>query len=124
MFRWYQQAHYCCARLHDLSKAQWSATHGLQSFQRSGYFDRGWTLQELIAPDRMMFITSDWHLIGYQTHVDLIGTIATTTRVPPQVLNNYRTMQKIPVEDRVRWLLHRTTLRTEDMAYCLLGICE
>ena len=58
MFDWYAQSGACYVILHD-SSANWRET-----FSKSEWFERGWTLQELLAPRKLVFLTSDWVRIG------------------------------------------------------------
>src|SRR5271155_2971591 len=49
MYRWYQNAQICYAYLADVIVAEKPRGRG-SAFERSRWFTRGWTLQELIAP--------------------------------------------------------------------------
>ena len=51
MFEWYQDAEICLAYLWDVEEVD--AEVGLQ---RSEWFERGWTLQELLAPRTVVFL--------------------------------------------------------------------
>ena len=57
MFRWYEMSAICYAFLSDVAD-------GKASFAESRWFSRGWTLQELIAPDHVAFLDADWRDIG------------------------------------------------------------
>ncbi|KAL5356352.1 hypothetical protein BJX96DRAFT_171539 [Aspergillus floccosus] len=48
MYRWYQDAEICYAYLADVPPRK--------SFTESRWFTRGWTLQELIAPSKVIFL--------------------------------------------------------------------
>ncbi|KAI1817033.1 hypothetical protein GGS20DRAFT_535100 [Poronia punctata] len=52
MFAWYMQAAVCFAFLDDVG--------GLDDLGQSRWFTRGWTLQELIAPDNVWFYNKTW----------------------------------------------------------------
>ncbi|KAI3325784.1 hypothetical protein HD806DRAFT_491211 [Xylariaceae sp. AK1471] len=56
MFLWYRQAGKCFAFLDDV--------HGFDDLGSSRWFTRGWTLQELIAPDNVWFYNKDWAFIS------------------------------------------------------------
>ncbi|KAJ2987029.1 hypothetical protein NUW58_g4733 [Xylaria curta] len=56
----------------------------MESFRRSRYWTRGWTLQELIAPHTVVFFSSGWTRIG--NRLDLREVIAEVTNIPRQVL--------------------------------------
>ncbi|KAK4893780.1 hypothetical protein LTR49_028453, partial [Elasticomyces elasticus] len=61
MFDWYYSAELCLAYLVDVEMGD-----GLSSFKESNWFKRGWTLQELVAPQTVVFVTKEWHVIGYE----------------------------------------------------------
>jgi hypothetical protein len=56
MFLWYRQASKCLAFLDDVD--------GIDDLGASRWFTRGWTLQELIAPDNIWFYNKDWSFIS------------------------------------------------------------
>ena len=69
MFRWYQNAAKCYVYLSDVSigpvknnlSSQWTWK---PAFQRSRWFTRGWTLQELIAPISVEFFSREGERLG------------------------------------------------------------
>jgi len=70
MFRWYHNAAKCYVYLSDVSIGG-SIENGLFSqwawkaaFQKSRWFTRGWTLQELIAPASVEFFTMEGKRLG------------------------------------------------------------
>lgn len=59
MYQWYQDAKICYVYLEDVEKENWQET-----LQRSEWFKRGWTLQELLAPQSVIFYDRSWqHLV-------------------------------------------------------------
>lgn len=82
----------------------------------------GWTLQELLAPSNVEFYDQDWTFRG--SRKDHTDTISKFTSIPTKVLLKPRTIYKESVGARMSWASKRVTKRTEDMAYCLLGIFE
>jgi hypothetical protein len=72
MFRWYEKSGICIAYLADISKDDFLAGH-----QTSRWFSRGWTLQELIAPQTVGFWDSDW--IYIDTRASLSQKLAAIT---------------------------------------------
>ena len=58
MYRWYKGAEACFAYLDDFP------TDGVKIFTQSRWFDRGWTLQELVAPKNVVFYDKHWKKIG------------------------------------------------------------
>ncbi|RYP43033.1 hypothetical protein DL768_010118 [Monosporascus sp. mg162] len=117
MFRWYRNAEICYAYLSDVSSAP--TVH--QMLERSRWFTRGWTLQELIAPAEVVFYSMDWGYIG--TKSELSTSISSITTIDVSFLNS-RNLVSASVAQRMSWAAHRETSRTEDIAYCLLGIFD
>ena len=135
MYRWYQDAEVCYVYLADLdgcpplrdedlrhpgetaSKRYWGAL-----FKESMWFKRGWTLQELIAPERLRFYDQGWSLIGDLT--DLACTVAEITGIHFSMLQHTRSPKDFSIAQRMCWAAGRRTTRPEDTAYSLLGILD
>ena len=82
----------------------------------------GWTLQELLAPSNVEFYDQDWTFRG--SRKDHTYIISKFTSIPEDVLLSPRAIYNKSVGARMSWASTRVTKRTEDMAYCLLGIFE
>jgi hypothetical protein len=124
MFRWYQNATRCYVYLADVSVADHD--HDVQqtkawepAFQASKWFNRGWTLQELLAPPSVEFYSKDWELLGNKASLEL--NISEITGIPVEALRG-RPLDEFSVADRMLWAEKRETTRKEDLAYSLLGI--
>lgn len=89
-------------------------------FVKSRWFLRGWTLQELIAPTRVMFFDNSWKLIGDRRM--LSDVIRNITGVDQKVFGRPSYLDRYSVAQRMSWAAFRTTTREEDQAYSLLGI--
>ncbi|RAK90178.1 HET-domain-containing protein [Aspergillus costaricaensis CBS 115574] len=63
MLRWYNEAAICYAYLADVSSGE-NGRFPLTQFCSCRWFKRGWTLQELLAPDNLRFYDSRWHYLG------------------------------------------------------------
>jgi len=61
MFKWYREAEVYLAYLVDVEEKD-----DLDNFKASKWFRRGWTLQELLAPRTVVFLTKDWRVIGHK----------------------------------------------------------
>lgn len=114
MFRWYSNAAICYAYLSDVSLT----TKGIQS----RWFSRGWTLQELIAPRNIKFYTMKWEFIG--TKQSLCKSIAGITGIDEETLLDPTSLSSASVGHKMSWAAKRQTTRTEDVAYCLMGIFD
>ncbi|KAI0449549.1 HET-domain-containing protein [Xylaria acuta] len=63
MFRWYQNSEICYIYLSDVPSDEDPSRPG-SAFRKSRWFTRGWTLQELLAPNHRVFYDSTWSFIG------------------------------------------------------------
>ncbi|PIL26675.1 hypothetical protein GSI_11251 [Ganoderma sinense ZZ0214-1] len=121
MYHWYARADVCYAFLADVPAGEDHQLAG-SCFRRSRWFSRGWTLQELIAPLRVVFLSKDWTIIGSKRErVDLVTEI---TAIPFNALLHAEPLDKFSVAQRLSWTSKRETTRAEDRAYCLLGIFD
>ena len=89
-------------------------------FTESEWFDRGWTLQELIAPRLVEFYSRDWSAIG--TKIQRCDELVTRTHIDRDVLLNPALVESNSAANRMSWAAHRQVTREEDQAYCLLGM--
>ncbi|KAM3416384.1 hypothetical protein BST61_g7982 [Cercospora zeina] len=142
MFKYYSEAVCCFAFLADLKPLNHpSGRHVVkESFYNSVWFTRGWTLQELLAPQTVVFLTSDWEVYGHKcTRVrpgsaqlsrcpgagdNLNARVSEITGIPQMVLYDFSTSKALSARERMAWARHRQTTEREDMAYCLLGIFD
>ncbi|KAK2666839.1 Heterokaryon incompatibility [Fusarium oxysporum f. sp. vasinfectum] len=115
MFKWYQQAAVCFAFLAD-----WPSKE--QSFGRCRWWTRGWTLQELVASESVVFYDMTWQARGNKS--TLCPEIARVSGISTDVLTSQKALSEVPVAVRMSWAAQRTTTREEDMAYCLLGLFD
>ncbi|EKJ76898.1 hypothetical protein FPSE_02896 [Fusarium pseudograminearum CS3096] len=119
MFQWYRKASVCYTYMSDVPKGDniWDPA---SKFCTSSWFQRGWTLQELLAPVESRFYDQEWNLIG--TKADLSSEIGNITDIPRKFLLGWADFRRASVAQRMSWAAKRKTKRIEDMAYCLLGI--
>ncbi|EWG41092.1 hypothetical protein FVEG_15227 [Fusarium verticillioides 7600] len=121
MFAYYQKSEVCFAYLVDVPTANQPEDVLNSQIERSRWFSRGWTLQELIAPKHLIFYAADWSEIG-KNDGSLTTLITSITQIRGAYLTGQSSIHKASVAERMSWLSRRTTTRTEDMAYCMLGI--
>lgn len=112
MFRYYKRAKVCYAYLADVScrssYGHQTAASMATDFASSRWFTRGWTLQELIAPEIVCFYAQDWSFIGAKGHLllaadkegiygyltdasvteDFLAKLVSATGVPDDVLQD------------------------------------
>jgi hypothetical protein len=125
MFRWYQHAEKCYVYLSDVSIGKrkredensqniWQA-----AFRGSRWFTRGWTLQELLAPDSIQFYSREGKRLGDKK--SLGQQICDITGIALSALQG-TSISQFSVDERFKWAQSRQTTREEDWAYSLLGI--
>jgi Heterokaryon incompatibility protein (HET) len=125
MFRWYRNATKCYVYLQDVSALGGSDNQSDDSweeaFRRSEWFNRGWTLQELIAPESVEFFSNDGTRLGDKKSLErqvreITGIPASTLRGSP--------LSGFSVTERMSWSEKRQTKLVEDKAYSLQGIFD
>ncbi|KAK8088404.1 hypothetical protein PG997_003365 [Apiospora hydei] len=86
------------------------------------WWTRGWTLQELIAPGKLIFLDRDFNLHG--TKLSLQSQIAERTGIEKKILLHRKPLSSAHVARRMSWAAERLTTRAEDAAYSLMGIFD
>lgn len=105
MFKWYCDAEVCLAYIVDVKE-----TDDLNSFKASKQFRRRWTLQELLAPQTVVFLTKDWRVIGHKGSTgrsksgvtislgrSLTPSVVAATRILEMVLNYFKQSNRFTV---------------------------
>ncbi|RYC55866.1 hypothetical protein CHU98_g10343 [Xylaria longipes] len=112
MYRWYLDSHICYALLPDAKEKS--------DLRSSRWFKRGWTLQELLAPEEVEFYDGEWKEICIRS--EAAKEISRFTGIAVEVLVDRKPLARFSAATRMSWAANRATTRGEDMAYCLLGI--
>ncbi|KAL1604983.1 hypothetical protein SLS60_004524 [Paraconiothyrium brasiliense] len=141
MFKWYRKSAICYAYLEDIRDFVAIRGGGETSYMREDakverqggeafnesylakarWFTRGWTLQELIAPHDIVFYAKGWKTLGRKsTMAEVLENI--TGIAWYCILGS--DLNKVSVAQRMSWASKRQTTRSEDIAYCLLGIFD
>lgn len=127
MYAWYRKAARCYVILTDVRVNQVPG-HGMKGlpersweldFRHSIWFTRGWTLQELLAPESVVFYSVEGIRLGDKKSLQAI--IHGITGIPYEALRGEE-VTSYSVDQRLLWAANRETKRIEDKAYCLLGI--
>lgn len=121
MFSWYQKARICYAYLADVP-TQVETKILSSAFANSRWFKRGWTLQELIGPSELVFFSQEWVQIG--TKATLQHTLAEITGIDAGILTGVKDLESASVAKKMSWASDRAVTRTEDIAYCLMGLFD
>lgn len=110
MYRYYESAHICYAYLRDVSAESFE-----DDFSKSEWFTRGWTLQELLAPNDLRFYDRDWKYLGDKKA--LCRRISDATGIQADVVVGAKDLRECSVAQRMSWTVGRQTTRIEDRAY-------
>ena len=127
MFRWYCVSAKCYVLLADVPTADVDTTDPRlplpweSAFRRSRWFERGWTLQELIAPKSVEFFSKDWEFLGDKQSLERY--ICEITRIPSKALRG-SPLAEFSITERMSWAETRKTTYEEDIVYSLLGIFD
>ena len=122
MYSWYHDSSWCIVYLEDVTSTEenYSISQASQ-FGRSRWFTRGWTLQELLAPEEPAFYNRHWKLIGNRSNLSKV--ISTVTGIYEYHLR-IRRLAPPSQTDVISWAAKRTTTRIEDLSYSLLGLVD
>lgn len=131
MMSWYQRSEVCYTYLVDVPPG--TDIHQPASlFAKSRWFSRGWTLQELIAPSKLIFLYNDWSFMRARDEIVVLvskitgidQTFLSVPTTPPKIFANslQSRLNSASIAQRMSWASKRKTTRVEDAAYSLLGI--
>ncbi|KAI6044138.1 hypothetical protein EDC04DRAFT_461665 [Pisolithus marmoratus] len=121
MFSWYRQSSLTIVYLSDVFDDG--------SLANSVWFQRGWTLQELLASRTVLFYSHDWSLYknsdapNHKKDHTVLEELQTATGIVEQhLVDFYPGMDD--ARSRLHWASGRRTTRPEDIAYSLFGIFQ
>ncbi|KAI6120774.1 hypothetical protein EDD16DRAFT_1442964, partial [Pisolithus croceorrhizus] len=121
MFGWYRRSSLTIVHLPDIPNTG--------SFGTSEWFRRGWTLQELLASQTILFYTQSWslykNLVGSNHKIDpyVMEELEKATGIESRFLANFSPGME-DARSRLQWASLRCTTRPEDIAYSLFGIFD
>jgi hypothetical protein len=121
MFRWYRNSDICIVHL--------AQSETIEDIVNDEWTERGWTLQELLAPYMIKLFNKHWMPMtgdgndksGEETEV--MKMLERATGIHPRALVFFRP-GPIEVDERMIWAARRKTTRAEDGAYSLMGIFD
>ena len=122
MFRWYRASAVCYVHLADVEADEEGRVEDA-ALEASRWFTRGWTLQELLAPDAVVFFDRHWIPFGkcklpqdlYPFLPDVGKVLPSITRIPGRCLI-YGQWLDTTAAQRLSWAARRQTTKKEDMA--------
>ena len=124
MCRWYQRSQACIVYLSDISKE--GDFHLDKQLETSRWFSRGWTLQEYLAPAHLVFFDREWEPIVTRGRLKS-SRFSFTARLPTTRTECQATIVDVKstaLATKMFWAAGRSTTRTEDVAYSLLGLFD
>ncbi|OJA09063.1 hypothetical protein AZE42_11495 [Rhizopogon vesiculosus] len=121
MFRWYRNSEICIVHL--------AQSETIENIVDDEWTERGWTLQELLAPYMIKLFNKHWMpMTGdgndkSDEETKIMKTLERATGIHPLALMLFRP-GPVKVDERMTWAARRKTTRVEDVAYSLMGIFD
>ena len=118
MYSWYQRSALTLVHLADVTDG---------SLSGSEWFQRGWTLQELLASKTIQFFTRNWSLYrgcvasNHKKDIAVLNELEEATHIAQHYLADFHPGMD-DARSRFQWASQRRTTRPEDMAYSLFGV--
>ncbi|KAG0696961.1 heterokaryon incompatibility protein-domain-containing protein [Suillus ampliporus] len=122
MFVWYRHSALTIVYLSDVLP---SAKSG--ALANSAWNTRGWTIQEFLAPNIILFYQKDWSLylndrsLNHKESVAIMEELKDSTGIDAQALVAFRPGMTC-AREKLQWASMRVTTWPEDIAYSLFGI--
>ncbi|KAH7016347.1 heterokaryon incompatibility protein-domain-containing protein, partial [Microdochium trichocladiopsis] len=123
MFTWYRKASICYVYLSDVSTFERHPNIRHQ-LNRSRWFLRSWTLQELIAAISVHFYSREWTWLGRKNDPTWTYALNELTGIPVEVLQYSEGYKNASVAQKMSWAANREATREEDISYSLFGIFD
>lgn len=120
MYRWYQNAERCIVYLEDLQPD----SDLKDDLKKCRWFERGWTLQELIAPSKVTLYNKSWASLGDRSDASLSKLLSTITGIDVGCLQSGASLRSFSTAHKMSWAAGRKTTVPEDRAYSLIGIFD
>jgi hypothetical protein len=130
MYSYYENSQICYAFLNDIEKRREPpsgngiARDNFSFVSESAWFERGWTLQELIAPETVKFFDSSWTFLGEKKQLEISNDIEKNSGIHSSILKQPEMVRAVSVSCRMSWAAQRKTERIEDRAYSLMGLFD
>ncbi|KAH7902908.1 hypothetical protein BJ138DRAFT_1199953, partial [Hygrophoropsis aurantiaca] len=124
MFVWYHNSSLTVVYFSDVPPSSNPGT-----LAKSAWSTRGWTLQEFLAPNVILFFAKDWTPYlndcssNHKESTAIMQELEDATGVTAQALLGFRP-GTTEVRQKLRWASTRITTMQEDVAYSLLGIFD
>ncbi|KAG0701427.1 hypothetical protein DFH29DRAFT_1000285 [Suillus ampliporus] len=122
MFIWYRHSALTIVYLSDVLPSSQSGV-----LANSTWNTRGWTIQEFLAPNIVLFYQADWTLYlddrspNHKDSVAIMQELEHSTGINARALVAFRPGTR-GAREKLRWASSRVTTLQEDIAYSLFGI--
>ncbi|KAJ8594800.1 hypothetical protein M405DRAFT_929909 [Rhizopogon salebrosus TDB-379] len=122
MFVWYSHSALTIVYLSDVMPSSKAG-----ALARSAWTRRGWTVQEFLAPEIVLFYQKDWTLYlddrspNHKASAAIMQELGGATGINARALVAFRPGMK-DAREKLQWASMRVTTLQEDMAYSLFGI--
>jgi hypothetical protein len=122
MFVWYRHSALTIVYLSDVSRFSKSG-----ALAESAWNERGWTVQEFLAPNVVIFYQKDWSLYlddrtpNHKESVEIMQELAYATGIDLRTLVDFQPGMS-GAREKLQWASRRVTTWQEDIAYSLFGI--
>ena len=118
MYEWYRASEVCYAYLEDVVNV-----NNVDELKRSQWFHRGWTLQEMLAPEELIFFSQDWRISVDRFSIpNIMETVAGVVGGAASFW--FLGERTYTIEDVMSWASRRMTKEPEDAAYSLIGLLK
>jgi hypothetical protein len=124
MFVWYHHSALTIVYLSDVPPSSKSG-----ALTKSAWNTRGWTVQEFIAPNVILFYQSNWtlylddHTPNHKESVAIMQELKEATGIDRSAVVVFRPGMD-GAREKLHWASTRVTTRQEDIAYSLFGIFD
>ncbi len=125
MLAFYRDAVVCYAHLSDYESdcLPDDPEQVAEALSHCRWFSRGWTLQELLAPENLILFSSCWTPLGSKK--SLLGPLSLVTKIDSWYLEDFHTNGRYcSIARKMSWASRRQTTRPEDLSYCLIGLFD
>jgi len=122
MFGWYRLSALTIIYLSDVPPSSRSG-----AMAKSAWITRGWTVQEFLAPNIVLFYQSDWTLYlndrssNHKESAVIMRELESATGINGQSLTSFRPGMT-SAREKLRWASMRVTTLPEDIVYSLFGL--
>ncbi|KAK7446292.1 hypothetical protein VKT23_014498 [Stygiomarasmius scandens] len=113
MFEYYRNSAVCLVYLNDVQK---------DHIISSKWFEDGWTLQGLLAPQEEIFFDQNWTFIGTRSQIQ--HHLVSATSIPPKVVKGTMSVGEVDVKTRLKWIEDRQVAKLQDFVYCFMVILD